>query len=414
MNKNILKKTVLPDAPGIYIFKDAKKKPLYIGRATSLKDRVKSYFGIDLIHNRGPRIVDMVTKTRHIDFRKTDLVLEAIILENILIKRYQPPYNVDEKDDKSSQYIIITNEDWPRVFLERVRDFDIKYKYNKLDYKIKNKFGPYPHGGLVCDALNVLRKIFPFKDKKSRDSRHDTFYGSLGMSPNCDSIEAKENYKKTIKYLTLFFQGKKSILLKKIKKDMDNFAGDMKFEQAGKMKKLLHALTHINDIALIKYSEKRQNNNIRIEAYDIAHLSGKDVVGAMVVAVGGQFVPMEYRRFKLKYDTNDDVANIAQILFRRLKHSEWTYPDIIVVDGNEVQMRSAENVLKTLRISIPVIAVTKNAKHKAHKLLGHPDIMREHGKNIIALNIEAHRFAISYHKVRRRKSFFDFIETLSQ
>src|SRR4051794_18193656 len=92
----------IPDTPGVYTFRDRQKRPLYIGRATSLRDRVKSYFSNDLIETRGPRIVDMVTKAVRLTWQETSSVLEAVLLESALIKKYQPFYNVDERDDKSS------------------------------------------------------------------------------------------------------------------------------------------------------------------------------------------------------------------------------------------------------------------------------------------------------------------------
>ena len=153
MTSQWLKRARLPDSPGVYIFRDARKRPLYIGRATSLKDRVKSYFGADLIAARGPRIVDMVVKAKSVSSQSTDSVLEAVLLESELIKRYQPYYNVDERDDKSSQYVIITEEEWPRVFLARARDFDQSAKDGKLGYGVKKRFGPYPESGLIKEAL---------------------------------------------------------------------------------------------------------------------------------------------------------------------------------------------------------------------------------------------------------------------
>ena len=173
MTSQQLAKLKLPDVPGVYTFVDTKGRPLYIGRATSLKDRTRSYFAADLIDTRGPRIVDMITRAKTVKWQETDSVLEAIILESNLIKRYQPHYNVDERDDKSSQYVIVTDEPWPRVFLARARDFDAEQKEGKLGYKVKERFGPYPHGGLIKEALKILRKMFPFKDKKSFDARHE-------------------------------------------------------------------------------------------------------------------------------------------------------------------------------------------------------------------------------------------------
>src|SRR3989338_885457 len=200
MTSKQITKLNLPDAPGIYIFRDKSKRPLYIGRATSLSDRIKSYFGFDLLNARGPRIVDMITKSRSIDFQKTESVLEAIILESQMIKRYQPFYNIDDRDDKSSQYVVITDEEWPRVFLVRARDFDQAIKAGTSPtiggrpYKVRNRFGPYPHSGLIAEALKILRRLFPFKDKKSFDPRHDAFYRALGRSQLADDDTARRRY----------------------------------------------------------------------------------------------------------------------------------------------------------------------------------------------------------------------------
>src|SRR3989344_6375679 len=119
MNSQILKTLNLPDSPGIYIFKDNAEKAIYIGRATSIQDRVKSYFTAELIHSRGPLLVDMVIKAKTIEYIETDSVLEAIILENNLIKEFTPYYNTKEKDNRSFNYIIITDEDFPKVMVER-------------------------------------------------------------------------------------------------------------------------------------------------------------------------------------------------------------------------------------------------------------------------------------------------------
>jgi excinuclease ABC subunit C len=409
MNIQELKQLELPDNPGVYTFTDAKGRPLYIGRATSLKDRVKSYFSHDLIETRGPRIVDMVTKAKTLTWQERDSVLEAIILESVLIKRYQPHYNVDERDDKSSQYVVITDEPWPRVFLARARDFDQALTEKTLGYRVKRYFGPYPHGGLIKEALKILRKLFPFKDKKSFDARHDAFYRALGRSPKEDDTNARRRYARTIEYLILFFEGKKDQIRTRIEREMNVSAKALKFEEAQYFKKLLYAIDHINDIALIKASNSTMNSSqagskeFRMEAYDVAHLSGTNVVGAMTVSVNGELTPAHYRKFKISKQTNNDIAGLVEILSRRLNHSEWTYPDIILVDGNETHRSHAEAVLKARRISIPVIAVTKDDRHKAANLIGNPDIIKKYEQQIIALNAEAHRFAISYHRLRRSK-----------
>src|SRR3989304_5514212 len=129
----------LPDKPGIYIFRIG-PKILYIGKATSLKDRVRSYFLKDLIETRGPLILDMVFKAKGLKWQETDSVLEALILEANLIKKYQPHYNTKEKDQKSFNYVGITREPYPRVVI--VRGSNLKAESSKL----KAIYGPYTSG----------------------------------------------------------------------------------------------------------------------------------------------------------------------------------------------------------------------------------------------------------------------------
>jgi len=402
MKRQYLKKAILPSCPGVYVFRDSKKRPLYIGRASSLVDRVKSYFAPDLIITRGPRIVDMITKAKHITFHKTDSVLEAIILESALIKKYQPLHNIDERDDKSDQYVVISDEEWPRVFQVRARDHNFAVKTGTLSYKVMKVFGPYPEGELIKDALKILRKLFPFKDKKSHDLRHDAFYKTIKMSP--DSLI---EYGKTIRYLIRFFEGKKNLLRSSLKREMDTYSRRMEFEKANRAKKLLFSLNHIQDVALIKREKSflvaREFAKFRMEAYDIAHLCGVNVVGAMVVSVGGEFTRSEYRRFMISRQINNDIAALVEIIERRLDHSEWTYPDLIIVDGNEIHANAAEAVLSARRINIPVVAVTKDDKHKAARIVGSSEIIRNSRIDVIALNAEAHRFAIQYHRNLRNK-----------
>ncbi len=408
MNSKQLINRKSPTGPGIYIFRDYRKRPLYIGRATSLKNRIKSYADADLIVTRGPRVVDMVTKSKSITWQETDSVLEAILIEGALIKRYQPPANVDERDDKSSQYVVITDELWPRVFLVRARDLDHYRKDGSLEYSIKKSFGPFLEGRLIKEALVILRKLFPFKDKKAFDPRHDAFYRAIGRSPRESDEHAREKYLQTIEYFILFFEGKKKQLRKQLEKQMKEYASEMRFEEASRTKKLLYALDHINDIALIKRERSSAPGDFRIEAYDIAHLSGAEAVGAMTVSCRGEFTPAEYRKFKLSQDSNDDNAGLREILSRRLNHPEWTLPDLIVVDGNEVQMKTAEGVLAARRMAIPVVAVTKDEHHKAARLIGHPDLLKVYKNEIIALNAEVHRFAITFHRKRLRKRVLNF------
>jgi excinuclease ABC subunit C len=388
----------LPDAPGVYFFKDKQGDILYIGRATSLKDRVKSYYSDKLILSRGQLLVEMLEKADKIDFEQTDSVLEAIILESNLIKKYRPYFNTKEKDDKSYSYIVITKEDFPRVFTVRGKDI------TTLSFETREVFGPYPHGSLLREALKIIRKIFPFRDEKANMSHYEKFYIAIGLSPDLN----KDEYEKTIKNLTLFFNGKKKELIKNLEAEMEGYANLQQFEKANEVKKTLYALSHIRDVALIKKDIEEihtKQGPYRIESYDIAHLSGKNTVGVMTVTEGVNTSPDQYRRFKISKDANNDVAGIKEILKRRFNHPEWRMPDLIVVDGGIAQRNVTIEVLKELNIGVPVVSVVKDDSHKPSYFLGDEDLIKNHKEMILRANSESHRFAITYHKKLRGKTF---------
>ncbi len=249
MNSQTFKKLHLPSEPGVYVFK-YHKQILYIGKATSLYERVRSYFANDLLATRSPLIADMVFKANKIDFIKTDSVLEALILEAELIKKHQPKYNTKEKDDKSYNYVIITKEDFPRVLIERGRNLE------KIGLKIQATFGPFTNGTQLKEALKIIRKIFPYRDTCKLNQDRPCFNYGIGLCPGtCIGAISKTEYTKTIKNIKLFFSGKKKNILKNLEKEMSDFAKKQEFEKADKIKRMIFALNHIQDIALLK----RQN-----------------------------------------------------------------------------------------------------------------------------------------------------------
>lgn len=408
MNSQYLKKVNLPDAPGVYFF-NLGKKVLYIGRATSLRNRVKSYFLPDLINTRGPLIVDMVKQAKNIKFEKTDSVLEAIILEANEIKKYQPIFNTKEKDNKSFNYVIITEEDFPRILIIRGREL----LQDEKKYLVKKTFGPFPSGTMLRDALKIVRKIFPFRDKCFPGVNKPCFNRQINLCPGiCTGEIDKKEYAKTIKHISLFFEGKKKVLLKNLEKEMSIFAKQKQFEKANQIKKKIFALNHIQDVALMKNEMDSVGGDItdksfRIEAYDIAHFSGKEVVGVMVVLENGQLKKNDYRKFKIRGEIgsgkNDDVGNLKELLIRRLKHLEWSLPDLIVIDGGKSQINVACEIFKEKKLKIDIVSVVKNESHKPREILGGLNVIKQFEKDIFLANSEAHRFAIAYHKKLRSK-----------
>jgi len=409
------KKNNLPDNPGVYFFVGA-KGTLYIGKATSLKSRVRSYFGKDLIVTRGPLILDMVTLAKTIKWQETDSVLEALILEANLIKKHLPYYNTKEKDDKSFNYVGITKELLPKVVIIRGRDL-LQQKQNfsrltlprvrggthttkNLAIAYANTYGPYPNGNQLKEALKIIRKIFPFYDDKSKNYKE--FYRQIELTPKS---EVREEYMRSIRNIKLFLGGKKSKLLADLKREMKKFAKEQKFEIAHEIKKQIFALGHINDVSLIK-EETFTNNSFRIESYDIAHMSGKNMVGVMTVVNDGEVEKSEYKKFKIRTQTgSNDVGALKEVLERRFGHPEWKYPNLIVVDGSTAQINITEKVLKTASIAIPIVAVVKDDRHKAREIKGDKDLARRYEREILLANSEAHRFAIAYHKDMRGKNF---------
>lgn len=405
VNKATLKELDIPAGPGVYFWKEG-KKTLYIGRATSLSDRLRSYFAADLIASRGPRIVDMATRATSVEWQETDSVLEAVILEANLIKKHQPYYNVKEKDDRSWNYVVITREDFPRVLVIRGRILDIERQEKAL--RVAYSFGPFPQSTVLREALRIIRRMFPFVDRSSakRDNYH--FYRQIGLTPDTASAEAKAEYKKTIRHVALFFQGRKQDLVRTLTREMNAYAKARQFEKADEAKRKLFALDHIQDIALVKddlpgAEAGSAAAGFRIEAYDVAHMSGKENVGVMTAVIGGEIAKAEYRKFKLDPAIgNDDVRSLREILARRFAHPEWRFPDVAVIDGGIAQKRAAEEFFAGMKLSIAVVSVVKDDTHKAREILGDRAFVAKNEKAILLANAEAHRFAIAYHRKLRK------------
>jgi len=415
MNISTLKELDIPKKPGIYRFLDT-SGILYIGKATSLRDRVRSYFGADVIETRGPHIVDMVTKATTISWEETDSVLEALILEANEIKKHQPYYNTKEKDNKSYNYVVITKEEFPRVLLVRGRELE-KHKVGASvpllkDVKIDSLFGPFPSGESLKIALRIIRKIFPFRDKSSLQKDKAEFYKQIGLAPDMTDSVVKDSYKNTIRHIKLFLGGKKKSLIRALEKLMMEHAKKEEFEKALALKKKIFALGHINDVALIKddfFAGLSPASGVvgrahRIESYDIAHLSGKNMVGVMTVLVNGQPEKSEYRKFTIQgFDTANDTGALKEVLERRFTHKEWTLPDVVVIDGSVAQKGVAEKVLAQAGLSIPVVSVVKNEAHKPKALLGSRALIDIHKRAILLSNSEAHRFAIAFYRKKQRR-----------
>jgi excinuclease UvrABC nuclease subunit len=390
--------------------------------------------------------------------------LEALILEANLIKKYQPKYNTKEKDNKSFNYVVITDEDFPRVLISRERNLlqapnkSQKFSESTDIFLLKNSscsrqsrsqasqqtsvtylavFGPFTNSTQLKEALKIVRKIFPFRDRCVPVSGKPCFNRQIGLCPGvCDNSINKKEYKKILNKIIMFFSGKVNSLKKSLEKEMKALARKHEFEKAGETKRQIFALNHIQDVSLISpfpaldkagwHSDAGAVEKFRIEAYDVAHLSGTNNVGVMVVMengpagqLGGELKKSDYRKFIIRNSKGNDVGALQEILERRLKHKDWPSPDLIVVDGGTAQLNAAVSQIRkhseiSLRLTADlitprdirmfpqkVVAVTKDDKHKAKAIIGPEDLVKKYKKEILLINAEAHRFAIAFHRQKR-------------
>ncbi|MBI2035096.1 MAG: excinuclease ABC subunit UvrC [Candidatus Liptonbacteria bacterium] len=415
----------LPDSPGVYLMRGKGRVVLYIGKAGNLQRRVSSYFlPASPIAGQGGRpqenrIQKLVTEIRKIDYRQTETAIEALILESRLIKKYLPPYNIREKDDKSFLFVEITREKFPRVLLVRGKDGSHGLR-----------FGPFTSASSIREALRIVRKIFPFNTHPSQSASKVTigvrtfearpktpvefgqrgcFNWQIGLCPGvCVGQVSSALYKKTINNIKLFFEGKKQKIIKKLEKEMQSFAEALEYERAEKIKRQIFALQHINDVALISEVDNQAPGVgcqvSRIEGYDISNISGTSAVGSMVVFVNWKPDKKEYRKFKIKTIVGaNDVGMMKEVLARRFQNN-WPVPNLILVDGGLGQVNVARKVLSEFGLGIPVVGIAKGAKRKRNDIIGTlpPGFNK---KTLIQVRYEAHRFAISYHKKIRGRKF---------
>lgn len=418
----------LPRTPGVYLFRDRKRKILYIGKATSLQARVRSYFsGRDV---RGERIFPakgwsayggsplitsrpielMIHKVARIETQKTDSVLEALILEANLIKKHQPKYNVDLKDGKSFCYFVITKQKFSRVLILRESDFE---KNKKI---IKYQFGPYTSKKNMEVALGIIRKIFPYHSGKFETEKGCLDF-QIGRCPGPYAGNISEvDYRQNILGIKMILEGRKKGLLKRMEVEMRESAKKHEFEKAAELRNKVFALKHIRDIALI--SDEKDSNlpiggqNLRIEAYDISNISGRQAVGSMVVFNNSEPDKNQYRKFKIKTVAGaNDVGMMQEVLMRRFGNA-WPKPNLILLDGGQGHLNMGLEVLRSLKLDIPMVTVAKGVTRKKNELIIGTLKPTQKIKNILAdknlvkrMMDEAHRFAIAYHKKIRSKEF---------
>lgn len=432
MTEDLRKKLkTLPSAPGVYFHKNQAGEIIYVGKAAVLKNRVRQYFQKT---EKDPKTAALVSEIYDTDWIVVDTEMDALFLESEMIKRYKPKWNILLRDDKSVSYVRIDmKSEVPTVTMTR-QPLDDKATY----------IGPFYAKNTISTALRILRKVFPFYERPYDGKK--TLNTDLGLTPGIEiGKSTPAEYKKNLRKLIRYLEGDRQKLINDIEKDMETAASLGQYERAAELRNQYFGLRGLkkkivfSDKEFLNISSDKALKELqkllnlpqpprRIEGYDVSHEQGTNVVASMVVFVNGVSDRSEYRKFKLRRQRNDDTANMREIIERRLKHTEWPFPDLIILDGAEGQISAVKDLLDQAKI--PVIGRDKSGDHtknapvavilpiakgqKAASLSKNPDSSPafqkinlssdSHIAKLIArIDEESHRFAITYHRLLKRK-----------
>ncbi|MDD5432425.1 MAG: excinuclease ABC subunit UvrC [Candidatus Omnitrophica bacterium] len=395
----------LPDAPGVYLMKDSSGKIIYIGKANSLRKRVSNYLGRDL----SSKTVALMSNVADIEYRLTPTESLALLLEASLVHQFKPKYNVLLRDDKSFPMVKITNEEFPAIYITRKKENDGAIY-----------LGPYTGAALLKAALEILRKCFPYRTCRKLPKRACIYY-RIGLSPApCIGKISKSDYAKTVNNIRLILEGRAEELVKKLSRQMNICSKEHKYEEAAQLRDQINALSSLGSIQAgnsrqfelddLKNLLKLETAPERIEAFDISNISGKEACGSMVSFYKGTPDKSNYRRFRIKTVKGvDDYGMIKEIVYRRysrLIQEKLPLPDLILIDGGKAHLAVADSQLSNLRLNIPLMSIAKDRENIYTRYKVFPIKLKS---DTPALNLirrvrdEAHRFAVAYHHVLRRK-----------
>ncbi|MBP7088391.1 MAG: GIY-YIG nuclease family protein [Candidatus Omnitrophica bacterium] len=397
----------LPIGSGVYIMKSAAGRTLYIGKATSLKKRLKSHFSRP--QSKNTVFLDKVTEIEYIQCSSPE---QALILEAALIKEQKPRYNIALRDNKSYPYVVLTKEEFPRIFISRPKN------NNQLTF-----YGPYPKAKTLKLALTLIRRVFPYRTCRIMPRSACLFF-SLKLCPApCIGKISESQYKNIIRNIIKLIQGERELLVKELKQKMNKLAKAEKFEEAGKIRDKLLAIDILyqgkpqkHELVILKELLDLPKIPLDMEAIDISRLGKGQATGSVVVFKEGNPDKSQYRRFLIKnLNQQDDYAMIGEIIQRRysrLLAQNSKLPDLVIIDGGIGHVNRADDVLRKLGISLPLIGISKQKEeiwfpHRAlEKNKNNPLIISKENpalQLIQRIRDEAHRFAHKYQLIRRRK-----------
>ncbi|NQU17248.1 MAG: excinuclease ABC subunit UvrC [Candidatus Saganbacteria bacterium] len=409
-----------PDKPGVYLFKDKTAKVIYVGKAISLKKRLASYFSKTTDDDK---LIRLLSKYETIDYIVTKSELEALLLEARLIKKYHPYFNVSFRDDKQYPSLKLTmNEEWPRVMMVRqVKDDGALY------------FGPF-EGRAIRETIREIKRVFPIRWCKKFRKRQQPclhYYIKHCLSP-CTQKISRDDYLNLCRALASFLSGNLGEAINRLEQEMKRAAQEKRFEAAAKFRDKIRNLKRIlqkqdagilfnrhefnraaEAVVALKKALKLNKLPKRIEAFDVSNISGTNNVASMVVFENGLPKKSHYRKFKIRSLNKkaNDVAAIFEVVLRRYTKTlkgKLPRPDLVLIDGGIAQVRAGKAALEKAKLrKMPVIGLAKREEEIFRPEKNVPIRLKKDSPALYLLQRvrdEAHRFAVAYHRLKRRKA----------
>ncbi len=432
----------LPDTPGVYIMRDRSGVVIYVGKAASLRSRVRHYFQQATLRSADPKLRGLIKSVADFDVLALRSESEATITESRFIKDYKPYYNVQQKDDKRFLLLRVNlNDPFPRFCTCRIR------KNDGNAY-----FGPYASSAAAHTALDFIEKRFGIRHCRPRQpgpAEYKHCLNDIVRYCSCPCLEkiSREDYLERVHLAASFLRGEKTEFLKEVDEQMKKAAAERNFEQAAALRDVLRMLreavkTRIRAVKPEHIKAEEACRGVRelqtalnldqeprtIECYDISNIGGTNAVASQVCAVDGRPCKKRYRHYKIKtVFQSDDPAMMAEVIRRRLTRAieeKTALPDLIVVDGGLTQVRAAVAIRNELRLDRPaIIGLAKRYEEifTPDCAIDEPIRLAQDSAALLVLRQlrdEAHRFALTYHRKLRnqriRESILDEISGIGE
>lgn len=432
----------LPDKPGVYLMRDRSGRIIYVGKAVSLRNRVRHYFQHGTLRSSPPKLRGLINSIADFEYIVVRSEADAIITEGRMIKEYKPRYNVSFRDDKRFLLLRMRLSDpWPRLETCRIE------KKDDAQY-----LGPYANSQAARAAMDFAQRRYGLRQCRPRDPgpddhRHCHKDIIARCTAPCVGRIDRDAYLERCREAAAFLRGERREVLDELAAEMEQAAAVQDFETAAALRDTLLMLRSAlkersrgrRDIEMADSDAKQGLEEIRvalglaapphvIECFDISNISGTHSVASMVCAVDGLPARQRYRRFRIKTVIgSDDPASMAEAVRRRYSRvleEGQALPDLIVCDGGVTQLGAARKEFEQLGLlHVPSVGLAKRFEEiHTQPDLAEPPVRLPHGspglRILQRLRDEAHRFALTYHRALRnrkiRESALDDVEGIGE